>query len=313
MSETSFYNWSVVLDAAKSEIVKQPTITKTELAKKLGIPRKTFTDAMGREYRVEEVVDLLSVNLHNNTYDYDLLRLRGSFVLLGDLEIPFQNTGLLTKAIKIAEVFGINNLLIGGDFLCLDSVSTWSKGSIERVPTLTQEIKDARNILKLLSRQFTNIYMIMGNHEERIVRATGGSMNMKLIVDLIAPENTNIVPSDYYWCYVNDDFYVCHPENYSTNPRTVALKVAHKEHRHVVSFHQHHMSWSKDESGNFHLIDAGHCTLPNARYYKTIKANTHPQWVSGFVVLQQGKNGITHPYLFPEDSTNWDFWFAMNK
>lgn len=306
---SSIYNWEYILELAKNVVEESPEITKKDLAKTLGIPRTTLSDAMEREWYVTEVEDILDVNLLEYQYKDNYIRIEGDAIIIGDVEVPYQNDSLLRKAVKIGNIFGIEQLIVNGDFLSLDSVSKWKKDGEQTITSLEDELSEGKRVLKYLSKQFNKMYFVRGNHEDRLIRKTDGNMNMRVIISMIAPDTVEAKTTSFKHLELNNDFIVGHPDNYSKIPGRTGNRLVRKYNKSVILGHQHHMSRTWDESGQYEIIDGGHCTLPQSRFYKTASFTTHPDWISGFVLAKQGAGNKTYIHLFPEKHTDWNFWF----
>ena len=303
------YNWDSILEEAKRIVEKNPDISIRKLAKKLNIPRTTLRDAMRNKWMVTHPSELLDINITAVGYGNQVPKLYGNFIVMADFEIPFHDNFMVNKAIQVGKRFGIDSLIIGGDFLCVDSVTTWASGMGESKISLRGELLEARKVLKTLSKQFKNIFMFAGNHEERLSRATNGQIDMSIITELIKPDDINLEYSNFYWAIVNDSWIVAHPSNYSKNPRTVALQLCRKYNMNVLSFHQHHASYSFDESGKYQIVDGGCITDQTLRHYKTVRINTMPNWVQAFSMLRITNiedEQRTVCTLFPKYFTDWE-------
>jgi hypothetical protein len=305
----SMYNWNIVFEKARSIVEDNQDITKATLASSLGIPVSTFKDALKREWHINEVTEFLTTNKFNGLYrDKHLSLDTDGIIVIGDLEIPYQSDRVLARATMIAQKFGIRDIVFAGDFLCLDAVSFWPKGGGEQRMSLSDELLEGSNVLRRMAKWFNRAWFIEGNHERRIINMTKGDFDMESLFKLIAPDTMEVVTSNFDWCQINNDWLITHQAKYSSNPRAVALRLMHVHHKNVITFHQHHMSMSWDESGKYMLVDGGCCTVPQTRYYKTAKISTLPNWKTGFSVLRRDVNGDTKIHLFPEDETDWFFW-----
>ena len=86
------------------------------------------------------------------------------YVVLSDLHLPYQLESVIDE---IKKEHSGKTLIINGDFVDAYSISTFSKRS---VTTLIDEIRYANQYIKDLSRYFSEVILLDGNHERRLYR-----------------------------------------------------------------------------------------------------------------------------------------------
>ena len=187
----------------------------------------------------------------------------------------------------VARRFSIDTLIINGDFYDAGKFSTWKKTyDAEQIP-FNSEIKIARQILQGFLKFFNQVFIIPGNHENRIDRLTDGAINFGHFISDIE----NVIYSPYNFIDLktsNGIFAVTHGKSYSRIPLATARKLSGVYQKHIVVGHSHHLGMTFDPSGKYYLIDSGCCRDIVKTQYKSMSMSTFPQWVPGFVVIKRG-------------------------
>lgn len=213
-----------------------------------------------------------------------------SAIVLGDVEIPDHDAELLSMVVDIARKFDVKLLILNGDFYDAGKFSTWKKTTDTGCSSFTAEIEEVRDILRGFASIFDTIAMLSGNHEQRIPKMTGGSINLGHFLEGI-PELEKVKFSEYGYLTLSSegqDFYICHPQNYSRIPLSTARELAAKIMKHIIVGHNHHLSFGHDRSGKFFIIDGGSARDPKKTQYKNMSANTFPEWIPGFILILKG-------------------------
>jgi predicted phosphodiesterase len=204
---------------------------------------------------------------------------------LGDAEIPDHDADTFELAADVAERERIRTLVIAGDFVALDSFSTWKK-STGTVYNFANELAPAIESLKVFIKIFDTVVYITGNHERRISRQTDGNIILGYFL-----EGLDVKFSEYAYCILDsagERFLVCHPDNYSSQPCTVPRGLAVTNNMHVIAGHTHRQSFCLAPNGIHYAIETGHCRDVLRTQYKALRTNLHPEWQNGFVVVIDG-------------------------
>jgi len=217
------------------------------------------------------------------------------------------------SALSSLEVFA-------GDLIATDQdalntwLSTWAEDFGER--SYAVDLDELRQIIRRFQEWFTDgIYMVMGNHDLRIDKKTGGQVTLEMLLD-----DTDMNFSRYSYMYVwmpskQEWVYVCHQFNYSRTSVRLAQDVwnvvsapdgydnatgerivgydelvdgRNKQKCHVIVTHTHVAQDGFSPDGNWRTIGMGCMRDDRRTKYKRARATKFPEWNQGFVVLRNG-------------------------
>jgi len=282
------------------------TLTSPTLALKYGKAQSTVREWRLDLYRRGLLLWWPGIRVHTDELDIgSYVELEGDAMVVSDLEVPHHDAELLGYLVSVAMKFGIKKLVIAGDFLALDSESTWPEEEGEERKTLADDKWSGEDVVVSLFQWFDYIVILKGNHEQRGTR--NRVLGFMQDVQRQWGQHGDLEVSMYKWCVVisaGNRYRVEHFGNYSKVPGSVARERAEIENCHVLGGHTHHHSRSFTRDGRHQAVDLGHATREATRYYKTVNGTTrHPKWVSGFWMI---RNGCLYP--FPKKFTDWDFW-----
>lgn len=242
----------------------------------------------------------------------------GDAIVTCDWHIPLHKPELINHMINYIKKHNIPGIIVGGDFLNMDSFSSFAQKQDEA--DLETERKDAITIVKTLLRSVEWIDFIWGNHEFRLSKRTGFSKSftdtMKyMLAGLTEDELKKIRFSDldhmYYYpegiTYLNQrnkeggipkgrKFRICHPENFSSQPLVVARKLAQKYDCSIVCAHSHHLAMGFANNGRDIVIDGGGFYDKDRTEYVQ-RTNTHHEWTPGFFMFKDGVPHMVSPLL----------------
>lgn len=141
-------------------------------------------------------------------YDSPLV-MQGNTLVLNDLEAPFHHAAFVNRCLDLAEAWGIRKLVLGGDAIHNEALSTfdpaWQEpgvtvspeiaaaladiasslpkkqreqivGVLEEytgepaAPGFSQEMSEARRVMDVLADRFDEVHLVLGNHEGRYLR-----------------------------------------------------------------------------------------------------------------------------------------------
>jgi predicted phosphodiesterase len=207
-------------------------------------------------------------------------------LVLGDIEVPEHDVQTLEQALAISDKFNLDTLIINGDFIALDSFSTWVRSMVYKL-AFKDELEPAIEILKIFLSHFDRIFLNTGNHERRLAKRVDG----ELTIGDFFKHLTGVSYSEYAFCYLHSggkEILVCHQDNYSKRPLQVASDIAAVKHTNVICGHTHILSQSRDRSGKYFIVDGGSGRNPERTMYKAILTNTFPEWQLGFVMVING-------------------------
>ena len=250
----------------------------------------------------------------STTRDYteEILQLEGDAVVIGDVEIPDHDADMLERAMAIGKLFGIRQLVINGDFMAADGLSVHPPPPIDIAPprSFDADRRVAKDVIRALAGQFTDISLVEGNHDRRLAKFTYGNMTISEMINEFARDAGISIRASYF-SYLHllsggKEWLVCHPKNYGKVPGSVARDIAEIQRKNTLCAHMHHLSASQTKCGQLMAIDGGYCRDEKRTMYKVADIARFPKWNPGFVVIRNG-----YHYLFRKDKTDWPFWLDM--
>jgi len=265
------------------------------------------------------------------------LKMEGNALVIPDPEVPYHHADFMNRILELAQVWGIKQAIIAGDFIHLATLSSWpvewvqpnghggltedqEKGFLQviqelpekyrgkiidkiedlgilqadNLPNFSEEMKCAREIVKILSQIFDNIDYIVGNHEGRLLRTLDSPLFADEITRMIeAPEpKWRIAP--YYFSYLvsnGQEFQIEHPKNYD---RSSAIVLADKFERHILMGHSHRLSYNFSVSGKFYAIQMGCCGDESRMPFASQRHNKADTHLLGAVIVRDGYPWLLH-------------------
>lgn len=237
-------------------------------------------------------------------YEIKPLQLSGDYMIVGDVHVPTTDYRLAQLVARVGKKHLTNpRLIIGGDFFNFDAFSNYPAV----VPSYSwrEERKAAECLLSEWLETFTDIVIIMGNHDRRIQRWSMGALEESDIFGMVV-SSPKVKVSNVGWLTVTTSqgvYRVTHARNYSVNRLTVADQLAQKFQQNIIQFHEHHLGLSFDKFGRWLIVNGGGLFDPSQMVYARLDDNKSPAMVPGFVML---KNGV--PHLFGDRLTDWAEW-----
>ena len=254
------------------------------------------------------------------------------FVVISDIEIPDHDPAMLQAALLTAMRKNIKTLIIAGDLLATDNaalnswVDTWAVGN-----QINYEgaIGIAVDILARFLHWFDDIYVIQGNHDDRIDRKTGGEVWFGMLLHharihaerILADsdrKHAQVHFSRYSYMYARTrrgPIYICHQHNYSKTPVKLAQDIygvingpdfdvrdlnAVSQKCHILVTHTHIIQSGFSPDAAREVYGIGCCRDPLKTKYKQTSATKFPEWNQGFLYAKGG-----YFYNLPRRSTNW--------
>lgn len=164
----------------------------------------------------------------SRVYD-DYFRVTGDdWILVSDIEMPDYHADTLRYALRLAKAHDVKKLAILGDLLASDqaALTNWPAAW---VPDPEQPyhavVRFLKRVLRDLSDWFPEgVWIISGNHEERLPKATGGNLDLGLLIEDIP----GVHFSNYRYMWIDTSrgpVYACHQQNFGQNPIAVGQKI----------------------------------------------------------------------------------------
>ena len=207
--------------------------------------------------------------------------------IAGDFHIPFQDDLLIEKMVNKCKDEKIKTLIVNGDFLDCKNISHFIDLQQTEL-TFENELEEANKVLKLLCRNFENVYFINSNNEARFSRKMEGNCNIRDLYRMFSRnlrEGRDYCVSIYDFCILNDEWYICHPNFFSVIPLSIPRALATKFHMNVAVGHIHRLGIGKDISGKFFTLETGGMfDVKKLEYLKQTSKN--PTQTSGYVIIE---------------------------
>lgn len=217
-------------------------------------------------------------------------------IVCSDWHVPGESQSWYHKLLQYRQTHNIKTIIIGGDFWNFDSISRWVIK--DRKMSLSEEIEKGLRILKSLSSS-ANVYLVCGNHDQRIAVSFGGVISFKEWMDSFAIKNLTVTNHDFLYLYSQGVKYrICHPDTYSRIKGSSATKIAHARQENIIMGHQHFVSVSTDVTSRYLAVDMGCMCNPDAFLYKNSATNAFPDWENCFIHIKNGKIKLISEYSF---------------
>lgn len=262
------------------------------------------------------------------------LESEGDAVILSDVEAPFQHSEFINRVLDLADVWGVQDLHLAGDLLHYDNLSAWGSewtesqedlsskllDFIQRLDktlkvegvklleesglltdnTYTGELKEARKVFKSFG-QFQNVYVALGNHDDRYLRALDQAMApSELLFQLDKHNDPRWKIAPYYYTILHTsqgDYRITHPRGAGAK---TAIDLAIQFHQHVIMGHSHRWSVNRDPSASYWAIQTGHCVDEKRLAYVMQRDAKREAHMNGATIIRDG-----YPFVLHMDSP-WD-------
>lgn len=227
------------------------------------------------------------------------------FIIIGDIEIPDHDESLLNKICLYAKTFGITKLIIAGDFLHLDMFSPFASIWARTGETNFEDsLSITKQILYNLKMTFSDIWVISGNHDYRISKATNGQVHLGMFLDI---PNVHFSRYSYMFLKTSREYvYIGHHSG-----RAAGMTIAQTTYNVVSSpendkcavilphYHFQASTWSVDGLHELHILPC--IRNPKKTMYKQLSADPYRKWQQGGLAIKDG-------YFYPlnKNGTNWN-------
>ena len=218
-------------------------------------------------------------------------KIEGSFLVISDIHIPFYDMTWLERSLETAKDEHIKDVIIAGDFFDAKSVSSYT--CLDKEHTLLRELQIGRDFFYEYLDEFRNVYMIPGNHDQRIAKYMNGELTLDFFFTWMCPDKKLHV-SDFPFLIANETWRISHPGNYSRIPGMIPRKLSEKHHMNTMCGHTHYTSFCKDVSGTYECYEIGCLTDLTKTEYLFMLDKNNPVWNNGFATLKKDKATLYH-------------------
>lgn len=262
--------------------------------------------------------------------------------ILFDIHAPYHNAPFLDQVLDLCASWGVDQLVLGGDWSDQHSLSAWGaewqvsskqageaildamrstdltdaeRGKFLNLMTqagyivaddgISGELAITRQVLRAIGSQFRDIYAVIGNHDDRLLRKVDKSLTPRdMLLFILGGDAKNWHIEPFYFCEVysgGEKFLIEHPKGAAA---TEAAGLAAKYQCHVIVGHSHLWQVGRDVSGKYWAIAAGHCSDELRMAYAATRHSRRMAHVPGAVIIRDG---------FPWVMNEWTPWDQLRR
>lgn len=215
---------------------------------------------------------------------------------------------MLRAALLTAMQFDIRTVIFAGDTIATDqeALNDWLKAYLQDEVNFPKALALEKTLLTVYKSWFTDgVYVISGNHDDRVARKTGGQVVMSMLLDSVGVDVSIYTYMYMFMPSVKEWVYIAHPYNYSKNSQDLARKIYnvttapdgydnftgepiqdYDELRdgpntakcHVVVGHTHLQQEGWSEDGLYRCVALGTMRNPKKTAYMRRHATKFPKW-----------------------------------
>lgn len=219
------------------------------------------------------------------------IEVTGDVIATCDWHIPLHDPVMVNHVIDIAEKKDIRKLIIGGDFLHMETFSHYPPYQPEAAFEI--ERREGNAVLNTLLRHFDEVVLFWGNHEHRISRALDFKISFEQLIKWMLDgvddlDRVKISELDYALIHHGGrTVRFSHQTNFSKVPLSVPRQMAMKYDCSSLTAHSHHLAFGFAINGYDWIMEGGGLFDPKRTQYIQ-RTNLHHFWVPGFTVFQNG-------------------------
>lgn len=231
----------------------------------------------------------------------DCWQLEGDWLICGDAHMPLTDWEFASQVVQVAKAHGIKRILHAGDLFDFDRYSIYTKILPAAYPEADEEA--AAYTMQLWGQWFDEFWFLLGNHDARLIKLLQGNATQSQAENVFKAHITGgygderVKVSLYGYATIDTPtgtWRITHPKSYGRNQLSVAVRLAHKHHQHVISYHEHHDAIGFDDSGDYVVINSGMLADSEKMAYVKAVDGTAPVMKQSFVVLKDGRARVIH-------------------
>jgi predicted phosphodiesterase len=272
----------------------------SQLAAKFNITTGTVAGAIRHYKQSNPDSKLFEVNFGKP------LSLVGNAIIAGDIHVPTTNYEFAKRITAVAKYYGIKILILAGDIYNFDLFSKYPRQTV--MTSWAQERDAGRHLFQMFQEYFDEIYVIMGNHDRRMIKWADGHLDETDVFGLITT-SPKVHVSNFGYCSIKsggENWLVTHSSEYSVNQLTVADQLAQKYKSNVITHHEHHVAKGRDRYKSFTIINNGGLFAQEKMVYTQLDTSKKPNMANGFTALVNGCGHLYTPYPSFTDWTHID-------
>lgn len=233
----------------------------------------------------------------------------GDRAILGDLHFPLVDWPFLARVCAAARKEGIRSATLAGDIMDMGDYSSYAK--VIPDPDTAIELDAAERGIDLLLATFEDVQVVMGNHDDRILKWLQGKLTPDKATDMLLSfmggsrgGKVKLSLLDHHYLETETGgWIIAHGAQYSQMPGKVAGDMALDEQRHAMTHHEHHFGMTTDRTGRYIAISNGMCAdVRMMTYVMRQKKAGKRRMVQGATLL---KGGYPHLLGGPPGMTDW--------
>jgi len=220
-----------------------------------------------------------------------------TYAITADWHIPLYDPEYVNVFIKDARDRDIRSLILAGDYFNFDALSQYAPK--QEGAGLEGELAEAESVMRVLLESFDDIYYLWGNHDARLHKALGFTIQfreaMKLVFGALGTEalkRITFTNLDHLW--IGEEWYVCHPANYTRIPLSTARALSTKYECNVITAHSHHCAVGYGINGANVVAEIGGLFDRHKTGYLQ-RSTTFPTWAQGYAFLTEGRLTVQSP------------------
>lgn len=238
-------------------------------------------------------------------------------LLLSDVHLPYHDENVLSEALAFSRAAKLKLCVLNGDIVDLHWASDYVNLTSEDVGESFRQL--GQFYVTLLESGIRTILHNFGNHEDRIMRKTGGKLALwsliALSIDTLpsrerlrvrkAVSATNRHYVRLKDCPDGKDWVIGHPRRYRKKRLSLSSEIAQgRTLSHVATGHQHHYGFTISENGQYWAVDLPCTQDPERVEYLSVGLDPASSPVRGFGWLFDGVPGL----WWSEASDEWKAW-----
>lgn len=300
---TTAYRWAHLSDDHRTEIAQLHGADLDKAALRLGLkPRslQVYISHFRTQQRLASAATERTLAFpvqSSRVYDDFLVVEAEDGLFLSDIHIPNGDVVWLETALLTAIRHKVRTLFLLGDSLDSNQpgistwLSTWTESGEATFPEAVTMFKD---VLRAMLVWFENIYIISGNHDQRISKVTGGHVSLGTLLDGF---DSRVHFSPYRKMYVTNrrGYLACyHQANFSANGVALGRKMYNAENFRgakpyaLITTHIHHWSCGKSEDNLGAVYSLGACEDDRLSRYANETPSTFAKRSQSLIIMKRG-------------------------
>lgn len=255
-------------------------------AKKTGEAHIKAKALMTTPFPIDEGINAIRYRLLE--HEFKPITIKDNNVLVApDWHIGFHCRKKTRLLIKSGKDYGVKTLVIPGDYFDCDEYKKFIRLSF--IDTFKKEKEMAAEVLRLLLKNFKQIYFCTGNHEFRWIKENKGLSTVQDLFAIMGVRgNYRVTTDDHITLFSNGEKWrLAHPSNFAQSRLSVASRLANIYQCNILCAHGHQWNQGYSDSGDYQIVDGGGMfDMSQVEYLR--KTSCFPAVHSGFYLIQDG-------------------------